>query len=302
MDLFLTKKHYSGSARFVSTGRIRKISITAIDLEDCKTQLLEMGYIEPFEISEDQPEPATENQMAYAHDLGLSFPADITKSDMSYLLSKTVDHDGNPNPQLLQYAANRNLLPSPYIGKRSLYDFLFSTLDGKDKVAFFLFCVYRYCTDDRYGDLDTHTHSQFFYDTAESLLSDSSFLSSMNKYEGNQLRFFGTLNIKESDGTIISTYGGSTQTIAYKRAVEVLRSKFTLPQKAAKTISSKRTSADRKKNKTTALLLCIFLGFFGIHKFYEGKNALGVIYLFTLGLFGIGWIVDIFTLFRKPIS
>ena len=42
-----------------------------------------------------------------------------------------------------------------------------------------------------------------------------------------------------------------------------------------------------------ALLLCIFLGEFGIHRFYVGKIGTGILYLFTLGLFGVGWIVDI---------
>lgn len=53
-------------------------------------------------------------------------------------------------------------------------------------------------------------------------------------------------------------------------------------------------------NKTTALLLCIFLGFFGAHKFYEGKSGMGVLYLFTFGLLGIGWIVDIIIIATKP--
>ncbi len=48
------------------------------------------------------------------------------------------------------------------------------------------------------------------------------------------------------------------------------------------------------KSKTTALLLCIFLGFFGAHQFYVGKIGKGLLYLFTAGIFGIGWIVDIF--------
>lgn len=41
------------------------------------------------------------------------------------------------------------------------------------------------------------------------------------------------------------------------------------------------------------LILCILLGYFGAHKFYEHKIGLGILYFFTLGLFGIGWIVDI---------
>lgn len=54
------------------------------------------------------------------------------------------------------------------------------------------------------------------------------------------------------------------------------------------------------KNKWVALLLCLFLGFFGIHKFYEGKILLGIVYLCTFGLFGIGWFVDCISLLFKP--
>ncbi len=35
-------------------------------------------------------------------------------------------------------------------------------------------------------------------------------------------------------------------------------------------------------------------GFFGAHRFYFGKRLTGLLYLFTLGLFFIGWIVDLF--------
>lgn len=41
------------------------------------------------------------------------------------------------------------------------------------------------------------------------------------------------------------------------------------------------------------LLIVIFLGPLGIHKFLEEKYLMGIIYLFTFGLFGIGWIIDI---------
>lgn len=56
----------------------------------------------------------------------------------------------------------------------------------------------------------------------------------------------------------------------------------------------------KEKNKWVALLLCIFLGGFGGHKFYEGKIGMGILYLFTLGLCGIGVIVDFIMLLLKP--
>lgn len=56
----------------------------------------------------------------------------------------------------------------------------------------------------------------------------------------------------------------------------------------------------REKNKWVAVLLCLFLGVIGAHKFYEGKIALGVIYIFTMGLFGIGVLVDLISLLLKP--
>ena len=54
------------------------------------------------------------------------------------------------------------------------------------------------------------------------------------------------------------------------------------------------------KNKWVSWILCVFLGFLGAHKFYEGKTGEGFLYLFTIGLCGVGWIVDIFILLLKP--
>ena len=47
---------------------------------------------------------------------------------------------------------------------------------------------------------------------------------------------------------------------------------------------------------TVAWILLVFLGFFGIHRMYMGKWLTGIIYLFTLGLLGIGYIYDMWTL------
>ena len=52
-----------------------------------------------------------------------------------------------------------------------------------------------------------------------------------------------------------------------------------------------------EKNKVLSIILCC-LGFFGvggIHKFYEGKIGMGILYFLTGGLFWIGTIVDLIT-------
>lgn len=56
----------------------------------------------------------------------------------------------------------------------------------------------------------------------------------------------------------------------------------------------------RMKNKWVALLLCLFLGYFGAHKFYEGKIVMGIVYIFTFGLFGVGAFIDFIVILTKP--
>ena len=48
-----------------------------------------------------------------------------------------------------------------------------------------------------------------------------------------------------------------------------------------------------ESNRLAALLLCIFIGVFGGHRFYVGKIGTGVLWLFTFGLFTIGAIYDL---------
>lgn len=60
------------------------------------------------------------------------------------------------------------------------------------------------------------------------------------------------------------------------------------------------TASGRARSKWAAVLLCLFLGVFGAHKFYEGKIGMGILYLLTFGLCGIGAFIDFFVLLFKP--
>ena len=46
-------------------------------------------------------------------------------------------------------------------------------------------------------------------------------------------------------------------------------------------------------SKTAAIVITIFLGEFGVHRFMAGKIGTGILWLLTAGCFGIGYIVDI---------
>jgi restriction system protein len=58
--------------------------------------------------------------------------------------------------------------------------------------------------------------------------------------------------------------------------------------------------AGRWINKWIAFFLCLFLGYFGIHRYYEGKVVTGIIYTLTFGLCGLGWLFDLVLILLKP--
>lgn len=49
-------------------------------------------------------------------------------------------------------------------------------------------------------------------------------------------------------------------------------------------------------------IACLLGGWFGLHKFMEKKTGLGVLYLLTGGLLGIGWLVDCIVYLVKWLS
>ena len=48
--------------------------------------------------------------------------------------------------------------------------------------------------------------------------------------------------------------------------------------------------------KLVLVIACFFGGYFGLHRFMQGKIITGLLWMFTGGLFGIGYILDLFRL------
>lgn len=63
--------------------------------------------------------------------------------------------------------------------------------------------------------------------------------------------------------------------------------------------ANKRFYKPTKIDYVACWLCLIFLGTFGVHRFYMRKFGTGVLYLLTLGLLGVGLVYDLFTLSRQ---
>ena len=60
-----------------------------------------------------------------------------------------------------------------------------------------------------------------------------------------------------------------------------------------KAVNNQKNIKFSRKSWGLTLVLSLFLGHLGGHRFYAGKKATGVLYIFSAGGFGVGWITDI---------
>lgn len=101
---------------------------------------------------------------------------------------------------------------------------------------------------------------------------------------------------------VASAYAGTPNQVC--PATTITQAVHQVPQKTTfykvvqepkqKTENTYREPKARKR--VVALLLCIFFGVLGLHRFYMGDTFIGLIQLFTAGSGGIWWLIDLFRL------
>ena len=106
----------------------------------------------------------------------------------------------------------------------------------------------------------------------------------------------GATKYERNGNTYKCQYCGYTEEVYGDQAEELkpiisINTPFVETSQVSETKSTKNQDTSLK-SQFIKLLICFFVGYLGIHKFMERKTFLGLLYLFTFGLFGIGYFFD----------
>jgi len=215
------------------SGQRRKRTYKAKDEKEAILKAGEDGTI--VERIEQLPdEPATERQIVYARGIGLAFPSDITKQEMSDLLTRYESEDEPSPARLCNWARDLGVLCSDYSGKVALFERITEALKEpgreKDLALWFTYMVLReFQHANWYHPADSGFDKTFVQNISSELTEDEKVISSIKRYSGFELISFGEKT--DSDGTV--HVGGSKKTIAYMTTAGLIRKKLGIQERPA---------------------------------------------------------------------
>lgn len=134
---------------FVITGKDlegkRKLKVRRAVSESAAIKIVEAeGVTGPFTVEVRPLDPPTDRQLALAKKINLSVPEGCTKDDLSTLLSRRMDFDGDtePDPGLLHYAQDCGVCFSSLTGEIGLLESMIAQLWPRDRAVLFAYAVH----------------------------------------------------------------------------------------------------------------------------------------------------------------
>ncbi len=215
---------YAVKGRGIETGRKRSRSFHAKNEAEARI-LAEKDGTTVEEIEELPPEPATEKQIEYAKELGISIPESISLNDLSDLITRTVRKDKPTTERHRSFGKIFGIEVSEYVGKKELFNRIQYALISHGREielsAWFTFRVYRELMRGKENTPIKDPNDPTIQEIAKKLASDEKIVKSIKRYEGLELIWFGQWTAP--DGYVMN--GGSNRTAAYKAAAAELRAK-----------------------------------------------------------------------------
>ena len=105
----------------------------------------------------------------------------------------------------------------------------------------------------------------------------------------------GSKNYKKTNDGYKCEYCGSIQDVIMPPEPEIKEPEVNEPDFDGNDIqlNSIKDLSGRQRSILIRLIICLFAGYLGVHKFLEGKILTGIVYAFTGGLFGVGVFIDV---------
>jgi hypothetical protein len=163
------------------TGRKRQRIYTAENESEARSKAEADGTIIES-IRELPPEPATERQLSYAKDLGISIPSNPTKNEMIYLISKAVDP---PASKTQMYCLNEHGIQLDKYTFESI-EKVVATLDkelqqvNRELARWYMYSVIRYLTKGNWNTPDkSGVSKEQSYVMADKIIAQADVLKSL---------------------------------------------------------------------------------------------------------------------------
>lgn len=202
------------------TKRMRTIDVVARSDTAAKQKAITKKLLPPFSCEEISFDPPTKTTINNAQKAGIEIPLNASNDDVISLIEGKGDI--MPAAGLMAFAERWDIYFSQYISNKNLYNLLFKDLLPINKAAFFIFSIYKFLSNDKKANLETHPYKDIFYEFATAVLDDKRVLRSINNYQGEQLCYFGKTIDMPTDYK-----SGSMNTIAYKSALCFINKHFT---------------------------------------------------------------------------